>query len=882
MSDPGARDVWNDALYHNIATPGGTTNLNSGNQFVNNHPAAQDQYLTQQQSQSPSSQPGNYTMLSVGHGNYVKVYHNSDESEFTKYELFSSKSFMINQQQQNHGYSSQVQASPPPQPAPVNNDGVSPSTSLFLNQLVGNLGSQNLSGTYSPFGGPSASPPLNSHIQNNFSSISPPIEQHATGSYMNQVPQEPPLRNIIKPNPLPRPVNVQEPIVTPSNHHVDLNNFTTKSKISEVVKKPRIVAEVKPMRMSYSDVLSQNVSIGPNESNSPIVTGVMNANNNTANTPIKSTKSSSDKSKSSHGGNNNNNQFKEENRGESFNGNRSSNSNKKSSSGRKSANEITSMSAGGLHQNDKDKKSFSDEIKDNSATDDATKHVGINNNNMKKRSKSNKDPRKPQNQNSDVRKIRRSQQIFSADLDDEDDDDEEDDSVEENESNENCYYNITTTYSQVNNIEKISQSRSKNRNSTRNSSNTSANAASSSSSTVTTSAGGGTTRPFNQKYEKTYKRSQKSRRNRQYVFMVKFLEKWWEYMMKLLTWLLSLVSDVVVLSLGIVWDRLNLMYQHCVQSIRAMRNELKTNSGFSTEWFKRMYKKIDMKFGKNSKWAVWRKIFCKKKIAEPVSDFYKNGRLPQTGDEAMYSLLNCKGKDAYSILGVAPDCSQEQIRKHYKKIAVLVHPDKNKQPGAEEAFKILQRAFELIGEPENRKSYDQSVAEALNAEKAWSELNDLLTQLHTKIAEAANTIRCSSCGLRHPRKPTGRPHYAARECNSCKIRHSAREGDIWAETSFFGLRWKYLALMEGTVYDITEWANCQKGALSHLQPNSHIVQYRIVLGGQQQQAEKEKAKKNVSANEPNLDDFLNNLYGGPNQQPQSSTSSSSRRRSKKN
>lgn len=52
-----------------------------------------------------------------------------------------------------------------------------------------------------------------------------------------------------------------------------------------------------------------------------------------------------------------------------------------------------------------------------------------------------------------------------------------------------------------------------------------------------------------------------------------------------------------------------------------------------------------------------------------------------------------------SILGVSSDCSQEQIRKHYKKIAVLVHPDKNKQPGAEEAFKILQRAFELIGEP---------------------------------------------------------------------------------------------------------------------------------------------------------------------------------------
>lgn len=54
-----------------------------------------------------------------------------------------------------------------------------------------------------------------------------------------------------------------------------------------------------------------------------------------------------------------------------------------------------------------------------------------------------------------------------------------------------------------------------------------------------------------------------------------------------------------------------------------------------------------------------------------------------------------------------------------------------------------------------------------------------------------------------------------------------------------GLRWKYLALMDGKVYDITEWANCQKGALSHLEPNSHVVQYRIVRGAQQQQQQQQ-------------------------------------------
>ena len=52
-----------------------------------------------------------------------------------------------------------------------------------------------------------------------------------------------------------------------------------------------------------------------------------------------------------------------------------------------------------------------------------------------------------------------------------------------------------------------------------------------------------------------------------------------------------------------------------------------------------------------------------------------------------------------SILGVRCDASDEEIKRYYRKQAVLVHPDKNQQPGAEESFKILGAAFELVGEP---------------------------------------------------------------------------------------------------------------------------------------------------------------------------------------
>ncbi|KAH8295193.1 hypothetical protein KR018_008454 [Drosophila ironensis] len=387
--------------------------------------------------------------------------------------------------------------------------------------------------------------------------------------------------------------------------------------------------------------------------------------------------------------------------------------------------------------------------------------------------------------------------------------------------------------------------------------------------------------------------------NHNYELAQRILHTWWVYTLKLLTWLFYLVYDIVVLGFTMSCERLTLVYVAGLAYAKQFHKELKQNSGKPTIWWRSYCRRFDARFAKNSPWAFWRR-FYKRKPPESTTESFKSGRLPQTGEEAMFSLLNCKGKDAYSILGVPPDSSQEQIRKHYKKIAVLVHPDKNKQAGAEEAFKVLQRAFELIGEPENRLMYDQSIAKTLHTEKAWTELHDLLSQLKNKMTEAANTIRCSTCAQRHPRKLTDRPHYAARECASCKIRHSAKDGDIWAETSMLGLRWKYLALMDTKVYDITEWANCQKGALSHLEPNSHVVQYRIVRGAQQQQQQQpqqqpqhhnqQQPQQERSGHHPGvsgvseatLHEFLDNLYSGQHPGAPHIFAGNTRRRTRRN
>ncbi len=63
-------------------------------------------------------------------------------------------------------------------------------------------------------------------------------------------------------------------------------------------------------------------------------------------------------------------------------------------------------------------------------------------------------------------------------------------------------------------------------------------------------------------------------------------------------------------------------------------------------------------------------------------------------------------KDPYTVLGVARDADQETIRKAYKKLARRYHPDVNKDPGAEERFKEINAAYDVVGDEEKRRMYD--------------------------------------------------------------------------------------------------------------------------------------------------------------------------------
>ncbi|CAK9083118.1 DnaJ homolog subfamily B member 1 [Durusdinium trenchii] len=75
--------------------------------------------------------------------------------------------------------------------------------------------------------------------------------------------------------------------------------------------------------------------------------------------------------------------------------------------------------------------------------------------------------------------------------------------------------------------------------------------------------------------------------------------------------------------------------------------------------------------------------------------------------------VSSAGDDYYHILGIEKGASDDEIKKAYRKLALRLHPDKCKEPGAEEAFKKVGEAFSVLSDADKRRKYDTYGADAL-------------------------------------------------------------------------------------------------------------------------------------------------------------------------
>jgi curved DNA-binding protein CbpA len=70
-------------------------------------------------------------------------------------------------------------------------------------------------------------------------------------------------------------------------------------------------------------------------------------------------------------------------------------------------------------------------------------------------------------------------------------------------------------------------------------------------------------------------------------------------------------------------------------------------------------------------------------------------------------------KNYYEILGVSRNASDGEIKRAFRKLAITYHPDKNNNPDAQDVFVAINEAYEVIGDPVQRRAYDVRLDNAL-------------------------------------------------------------------------------------------------------------------------------------------------------------------------
>ncbi|KAL2340388.1 hypothetical protein Fmac_008328 [Flemingia macrophylla] len=94
-------------------------------------------------------------------------------------------------------------------------------------------------------------------------------------------------------------------------------------------------------------------------------------------------------------------------------------------------------------------------------------------------------------------------------------------------------------------------------------------------------------------------------------------------------------------------------------------------------------------------------------VAAPSSSAGSSSSSATYSEEQISIIREIKRKrNFYEILGLEKSCTVEDVRKSYRKLSLKVHPDKNKAPGAEEAFKAVSKAFQCLSNEESRRKYD--------------------------------------------------------------------------------------------------------------------------------------------------------------------------------
>ncbi|XP_069762480.1 dnaJ homolog subfamily C member 14 [Narcine bancroftii] len=275
----------------------------------------------------------------------------------------------------------------------------------------------------------------------------------------------------------------------------------------------------------------------------------------------------------------------------------------------------------------------------------------------------------------------------------------------------------------------------------------------------------------------------------------------------------------------------------------------------SRNYLKRLWEKLQMKF-----WLIAKLQTVGRSASSSPQSPGAHRYQPDNVIDQLLAMADVPKEelDPFKVLGVEVIASDAELKKAYRRLAVLVHPDKNQHPRSEEAFKVVRAAWDIVSNPERRKEYEIKCAAESELHRS---MNEFLTKLQEDLKEAMNIMLCSKCEGKHKRFEMDRDPRAARYCAKCNKRHAVEDGDFWAESKMLGLKITYFAMMDGKVYDITEWAGCQKVRIS---PDKHHVHCHISFatrtcgaGGQHR-----AGFENGPSSPADIQEFLSKIFWG--------------------